>query len=208
MVYGDDHNPYARLRAPPPPEELPLRFLRAGKGDPVEGQRRYEATLKWRAENGIDTILTEPHPNFELIKANYPHYFHLRGRNGEPVFFEQPPKTNLQAMRVGGVTLDGLLHHYAMVTEYQWQAIERGDMARSITILDLEGMRMMDFVGECVDYVRKCSEFTGQHYPERAGFVYVINVPGWFAMIWNVGKSKNAPVIRFGSNVHPSNCCM
>ena len=55
-------------------------------------------------------------------------------------------------------------------------------------MLDLKGMRMMDFVGDCVEYVRKCSEFTGQHYPERAGFVFVINVPGWFAMIWNVGK--------------------
>ena len=47
---------------------------------------------------------------------------------------------------------------------------------------------MTDFVGECVDYVRKCSEFTGQHYPERAGTVLVINVPGWFKMIWNVVK--------------------
>merc|ERR1712232_453593 len=72
--------------------------------------------------------------------------------------------------------------------EFGWQCVERDDSARSITILDLEGMRMRDFVGECVEYVRKCSDFTGQHYPERAGHVFVINVPGWFAMIWNVVK--------------------
>jgi hypothetical protein len=75
-----------------------------------------------------------------------------------------------------------------MVTEFQWQCIERDDFARSITVLDLEGIRMMDFVGECVEYVKKCSAFTGQHYPERAGFVFVINTPGWFQMIWNVVK--------------------
>lgn len=180
--------PFQPLPAPVPPDDLPVRFLRAGKGDPLEGRRRYDATLRWRQEHGIDHILTDPHPDFDLIKRNYPHYYHLRGRNGEPVFYELPPKTNLQAMKDGGVVLEGLLHHYAMVTEFQWQFVERNDLARSITILDLEGMRMRDFVGECVEYVRKCSEFTGQHFPERAGFVFVINVPAWFAMIWNVVK--------------------
>jgi CRAL/TRIO domain len=173
---------------PPPPQQLPVRFLRAGKGDPVEGQRRYEATLQWRKEHGIDTILLEPHPNFELIKQHYPHYFHLRGKNGEPVFFEQPPKTNLAALKSGGIDLKGLVRHYAMVTEFQWQFIEPDDLARSITVLDLEGMRMRDFVGECVEYVKMCSQFTGQHYPERAGHVIVVNVPRWFSMIWNVVK--------------------
>ena len=174
------------LPCPPPPEELPDRFLRAGKGDPVEGRRRYEATLAWRKAHDIDHILTDPHPDFDLIKRNYPHYFHFRGRNGEPIFIEQPPKTNLKAMKEGGVTLDGLLRHYAMVTEFQWQCVERDDFARSITILDLEGMGMKDFVGECIEYVRRCSEFTGQHYPERAGFVFVINVPFFFSVIWKV----------------------
>ena len=119
---------------------------------------------------------------------HYPHYYHLKGRKGEPVFFELPPKTNLAAMRKGGIDINTLLRHYAMVTEFQWQFVERDDYARSITVIDLEGIRMTDFVGECVDYVRKCSEFTGQHYPERAGTVLVINVPGWFKMIWNVVK--------------------
>jgi len=73
-----------------------------------------------------------------------------------------------------------------MVTEFQWQCVERDDFAKSITVLDLEGMRMMDFVGECVEYVKKASAFTGQHYPERAGYVLVVNVPGWFQMIWKV----------------------
>ena len=60
---------YSRLAPPLPPKELPLRFLRAGKNDPIEGQRRYEATLQWRKENGMDTILMEAHPNFDLIKS-------------------------------------------------------------------------------------------------------------------------------------------
>mmetsp|Transcript_14913 Transcript_14913/g.24093 ORF Transcript_14913/g.24093 Transcript_14913/m.24093 type:complete len:474 (+) Transcript_14913:526-1947(+) len=186
--YSSTGTSFGGIRAPQAPEELPLRFLRAGKGDPVEGRRRYEATLKWRKEHGIDSILLDAHPNFELIKKHYPHYYHLRGHKGEPVFFEQPPKTNLAALKAGGIDLPGLVHHYTMITEFQWQFIERDDLARSITVLDLEGMRMRDFVGECVEYVKMCSQFTGQHYPERAGHVIVVNVPRWFSMIWNVVK--------------------
>lgn len=176
---ADPTNPFARIYAPPPPKELPVRFLRAGKGDPIEGQRRYEATLQWRKENKIDGILFEAHPMFEMVKRHYPHYFHLRGKQGEPVFFEQPPKTDLAALRAGGMDLDRLVRHYAMVTEFGWQFVEKNDFARAITVLDLEGMRMMDFAGEVIEYVKMCSTFTGQHYPERAGHVIVINVPRW-----------------------------
>jgi hypothetical protein len=183
-----DKEQFGGIPAPPAPQELPLRFLRAGKNDPKEGRRRYEATLQWRKEHGIDTILLEAHPNFELIKEHYPHYYHLKGHHGEPVFFEQPPKTNLHALKKGGIDLHNLVRHYTMVTEFQWQFIERDDLARSITVLDLEGMGMRDFVGECVEYVKMCSQFTGQHYPERAGHVIVVNVPRWFSMIWNVVK--------------------
>jgi len=182
------HNPFTRVHAPPAPQELPIRFLRAGKGDPIEGQRRYEATLQWRKEYDVDNILFEAYPLFEMIKKNYPHYYHLRGKQGEPVFFELPPKTNMTALKAGGIDLLRLVRHYTMVTEFQWQFVERGDFTQSITVLDLEGMRMMDFAGEVIEYVKMCSQFSGQHYPERAGHVIVVNVPRWFAMIWKVIK--------------------
>lgn len=181
-------NPFRNLPPPPPPEELPLRFLKAGKDDAEEGKRRYAETLQWRKDHGMDTVLVKPHPHFEIIKKSYPHFFHQTGQNGSPVFYEQPPKTNLKAMKAAGVTMDGLLHHYAMITEFGWQFVERSDAGRSIFIIDLEGMRMRDFVGDCVDYVKQCSKFTGQHYPERAGFIFVVNVPFWFQTIWNVVK--------------------
>lgn len=179
QLSSKSHNPFLRCPAPAAPIELPVRFLRAGKGDPTEGQRRYEATLQWREEHNINAILFEAHPNYEIIKKHYPHYFHLRGKQGEPVFFEQPPKTDLAALKAAGVTLPALVRHYTMVTEFQWQFLETNDFARSITVLDLEGIRLSDFVGEVVEYVKLCSKFTGQHYPERAGHVIVINVPRW-----------------------------
>ena len=178
-----------RPRPPPlPPTELPLRFLRAGKNCPEQGLRRYKATLDMRREERLDTILREPSPLFSLIKKHYPHYCHLKGKNGEPCFYEQPPKTNLKALRDGGVNLESLLRHYKYITEYQWQWCERDDLQHSIYVIDLKGIRMMDFAGESVDFVKRASAFSAQHYPERAGFVFVVNVPSWFKLIWNVVK--------------------
>lgn len=168
------------LKQPPPPKEVPLRFMHAAKGDPIEGRRQYEQTLAWRNEHGMDDILFEPHPDFELIKQNYPYYYHLRGRKNEPVYIEFPPKTDLKALRAGGVDLQSLLRHYAMVNEFGWQYVERDDFATSLYIIDLGGVRVMDFVGDVVKFVRKASLFTRDHYPERCGTVMVINVPSWF----------------------------
>jgi hypothetical protein len=75
-----------------------------------------------------------------------------------------------------------------MFTEYGWQRMSPDDNAKSVYIIDLDGIRLGDFVGETVDFVKKASAFTGQHYPERAGYVMVINVPSWFKLIWNVVK--------------------
>lgn len=197
MIRGGTSSPVGSMAAearlsqsfdpPPPPEETPLRFIRAGKGDPVVGRQRYEQTLKWRKLHGMNTILKEPAHDFEIIKSHYPHYFHLKGKNGETCYYENPPKTNLKALREGGVNLHRLLRHYAMITEFHWQVLDRNDLGNSIYIIDLKGIRVTDFVGECVDFVRKASEFTGQHYPERAGYVFVVNVPTWF-------KGKNQTI--------------
>jgi hypothetical protein len=70
----------------------------------------------------------------------------------------------------------------------QWQYLIRDDLTTSIYVIDLEGIRFGDFVGEVVDFVKQASQLSAQHYPERAGFVFVINVPVWFKVIWNVIK--------------------
>jgi hypothetical protein len=179
-----------QLPAPPPlpPTNLPLRFLRAGKNNREEGLRRYQETLQWRSSEKIDIILREPSPNFDIIKRHYPHFHHLTGKNGEPCFYEQPPKTDLKALRAGGVTLAKLLRHYTMITEFQWQYLQRDDLMTSIYVIDLDGIRLGDFVGEVVDFVKTASKLSAQHYPERAGCVFVINVPAWFKIIWSVVK--------------------
>lgn len=69
-----------------------------------------------------------------------------------------------------------------------WTKIESGEDGRSIYVIDLEGIGFRDFAGEVVDFTKRASFFTAEHYPERSGSIFVINVPSWFSIIWSVVK--------------------
>eukprot|EP00560_Eucampia_antarctica_P005045 CAMPEP_0197837206 /NCGR_PEP_ID=MMETSP1437-20131217/31448_1 /TAXON_ID=49252 ORGANISM="Eucampia antarctica, Strain CCMP1452" /NCGR_SAMPLE_ID=MMETSP1437 /ASSEMBLY_ACC=CAM_ASM_001096 /LENGTH=333 /DNA_ID=CAMNT_0043444057 /DNA_START=39 /DNA_END=1040 /DNA_ORIENTATION=- len=174
--------------------QLPIRFLRAEKGNFEKGKKRFEETLEWRKENKMDEILQAEWAHFDTVKENWPHYFHLRGKQNEPVYYEMPPKMKLKPMRAAGLKMKDLLHHYALVTEFMWQYIESSEEGKSIYVIDLQGMGFWDFAGEIIDFCRKASKFTQQHYPERAGTIFVINVPTFFQVIYNVMKPMADPV--------------
>lgn len=153
----------------------------------------------------MDVILTKPHPHINLIKEHYPHYFHLRGKNNECCYYEKPAKMNLPEIKKGGIDTEGLLRHYAICCEYMWRNIEPSEDGKSIYVIDLDGIGIRDFAGEVVDFVKRASSFTGAHYPERSGAIYIINVPSWFSVIWNVVKpmvddvtKKKITIMRYG----------
>lgn len=172
------------------------RFIAAEKGDEEKGRQRYLNTLEWRKENGIDSILVTPHPTFETIKKYYPQYFQGRTRDGLPVYYERPGKIDLPALKREGLSIDDLLRHYMYITEYTWRVIEPSDSGRSITVLDVTGIGMYDLGGEVLDFIKRASAFTGAHYPERSAHIFIINIPGWFNMIWRMVKPLIDPVTR------------
>ena len=67
----------------PPP--LP-RFIRCEKGDVEKGTARWQETLRFRAEYGMNTILDERDAKFAFIMKHYPHFFHGRSLGGHPVY--------------------------------------------------------------------------------------------------------------------------
>lgn len=175
---------------------VPKRFVLAEKGDEVKALVRYEETMAWRREEKLSGILFQPSPAFKTIKENYPHYYHKRGKHGEPVYYEKPGKINLKALKGAGLNLDDLMHNYLMVTEFLWQVIETDDNKKCISVIDVEGIGISDFRGEAVEYVKKAAAVSGKHYPERCAYIFVINIPSWFNMIWNVVKNMIDEVTR------------
>ena len=196
---------HGSFRAPATQTLPPPRFIAAEKGNIIAAQRRYQETIAWRERMGMDGILSLPHPHFDMIKRNYPHFYHLRGRNNEPCYYESPPKMKLAPMRTAGISMDDLLRHYAITCEFMWTHIEPSDSGKSIYVIDLAGIGMRDFGGDVADFVKRTSAFTSAHYPERSGSIFIINVPSWFSIIWNTVKPwvdevtrKKIKILRYG----------
>lgn len=69
-----DADPILAKTPPPPgpedldPEKPNQRYIVGCLGDMEEAKRRWKLSLEWRREEGIDAILDEPQPYFDLIK--------------------------------------------------------------------------------------------------------------------------------------------
>lgn len=93
-----------------------------------------------------------------------------------------------------GVTLPALLFHYQSVSEFLWEYICPDDNGRSVTILDLDGLKLKQLTGEVMSFIRAANGFYGQHFPERAAHIILINVPSVFNVGWRMVSKFIDPI--------------
>ena len=167
--------------------KIPQRFIDGCDGNLVEARRRWDATRKWRREEGVDHILHEKQPHFFKIKECYPHYHAGRGKGGHVCFWERPGDLQLEELNRVGITTDDLVRHWIFTTEYQWVVLLENDQtAKSIAVIDVKGTGLMDLAGTRLDYIKKTVAFANHHYPERSHVVYIVNA-GWvFTSVWSI----------------------
>jgi hypothetical protein len=182
---------YLKSGAVPP---LSQRFLNADKGNEAKATSRWQKTMEWRKANGINTIMRRPHPHFETLKEFFPHFYHLQGKSGSKVYIEKSGAIDLKALKARGLGLDELIYHYMFITEFLWTYLDPSEEGRSVTVLDVKGIGMKDVGGEVIKFIKAASAFCGQHYPERGGHIYIVNVPMWFSGVWKLIKVFLDPV--------------
>ncbi|CAM9691831.1 unnamed protein product [Chrysoparadoxa australica] len=166
--------------------ELPIRYIKGMGGDLVEARRRYIESLKWREEYKVDGLLSEAQPHFDAIKKYYPHFVYKRAKNGSLCYYEIPGQTNLPKLRENGVDLDALVRHYIYITEFIWRELDTGEEAKLLTMMDLKGVKVSQFVGEVKTFMVAAAKLIGAHYPERSFKIFILNAPWWFNMVWKV----------------------
>ncbi len=64
------------------------------------------------------------------------------------MYYEQPGKINLSALKRAGLGLEELVRHYMFITEYLWKVVEPSETGRTVSVLDIAGIGMSDFGGE------------------------------------------------------------
>lgn len=171
---------------------MPLRFYDSEDGDYAKAYQRWDATFRWRAEMHADLALDEPHPEYELIKKCYPHYFCGHCKEGYLCYYVQPGGMNVQRMKDEGISEARFLWHIMWCLEYVFTHIQRRQTDRLFVILDMGGVSMGDLVGDVMALVKKAVGMMGTHYPERSFKICILNVPAWFNVIFKAIK----PLLR------------
>ena len=138
-------------------------------------------------------MLLKPHLHFDLIKKHSIQYYHKRTKNNTIVYYEKPGSMNLKELKKYNIGEAELLYHFIYITEYLWCKMDATPLARVMSILDLNGIGMSDFTGPVMDMVRKVSDITKQHYPERSYQIVIINAPWAFQAIFKVIKQFMDP---------------
>jgi hypothetical protein len=156
---------------------------------------RWRDTLKWREDKKADYILTVPHPEYDVVQTYYPQSWYCRDKAGHIVYIERPGGVDLNTMKKNGISVQKLLWHYMYCCEYLWQVTSPKETDRLTTILDLQGVRLLNIVGNVRKFITLCVTMTSTHYPARGHKLFIINSPSWFGTIWSWVKPMLNPAI-------------
>mmetsp|Transcript_24667 Transcript_24667/g.51622 ORF Transcript_24667/g.51622 Transcript_24667/m.51622 type:complete len:398 (-) Transcript_24667:996-2189(-) len=180
--------------SPEDPDGIPSRFLNMKKGDREGAKEAFEGHLSWREENDVDTVLSRPHPQFDVCKAMAPHYFAGHDVKGNIVFVQRPAMLDFELMRKNNATIDDLLNHYIYVIEYCWNILEDGPPEGVMTnVLDMSGLSFRSMKNqEYIGFGKKFVNMMSSNYPGRSYKTLIVNAPKWFHGLFKLFK----PLLR------------
>ena len=175
------------------PDGIPERFLRMHKGNRQHAKDAFIATVQWRLENEVDTILSRAHPIYDLCKKIFPHYFAGHDPNGNPIVVQRPGCIDFDLARKLQVSMDDLLLHYVYILEYCWNILEPGPDAVMTSVIDMKNVGLRQCLhAEMRDFIQKSVGVISENYPQRSHRTLVINAPGWFGRLFKILK----PLLR------------
>lgn len=169
-----------------------LRFLKARKFDLDKTVHMWVEMLKWRKENGVDTIFQDfVYDEFEEVQHYYPHGYHGVDKGGRPVYIERLGKIELNKL-MSVTTVDRFLKYHiqgfekTFLEKYPACSIAaKRHIDSSTTILDVQGLSWMSFGKIAKDLVMRMLRIDENNYPETLHHMYIINAGGGFKCLWN-----------------------
>ncbi|KAG1690212.1 hypothetical protein DVH05_028286 [Phytophthora capsici] len=174
--------------------EIPPAFLVAENGNVVKALERYQATLEWRKQMRVDTILTVPQTHYNTIKTHYTQFLHKHDKLGHPLYFEKIGSINVRKLKKCGVSQETLFNHYLFAMEFTLKyaahricscdACFASQTQKLCIVMDARGMGVRDVGGESFEFIRRCMGVMQRHYPQRSFRIFIVNVPSWFGIAW------------------------
>ena len=169
------------------PDGIPTRYLKMQNYNREKAKTALEATIKWREENEINTILARPHPKFDKVKRVFPHYFCGRDDTNHVILLQRPGAIDLPSAYANELEGKDLLYHYIYVNEYLWQILEPRADETMTSIIDLSGINLSVLrKPELLNIVQTFCSTMDAHFPQRSHKTLLINAPKWFGAIYKL----------------------
>lgn len=161
----------------------PPSYFFIGNSEQV-ARRKWAATLQWRALQGMDTILSEPPPNYELINRFVPTSLHTRDKKGNLVLIERWGSVNLEALKEHGLTNEDFLQHYRFQIEWLWSVAAPKEDEKVTLIMDVGNVTMDQITPSVISFIQKRVLIGCEHFPNRGAHLIVVNIPSWWQYGW------------------------
>jgi len=157
---------------------------------------------EWYAANKIGTILQHFPTKVELLDRLVPHAFQGVDVHGHPVYIERAgaldPYVLMSQFADNEILMSHVWGQEHQIRRCEESAAARGLPAGSIerftTLMDLKGMSMSHRA--CLKFTKKITEWDEKYYPERMGYVIVVNAPTIFSFFWAIVKPWLNPVTK------------
>ncbi|KAI7842782.1 hypothetical protein COHA_003528 [Chlorella ohadii] len=167
------------------------RFLRARQHDLKRAQAMFLAHLKWREENGIDTILTDFHfEERDAFLALYPQGYHKTDKMGRPVYIQHLGAIKIK--QLAEITTEDRMirfhvQEYERCLKYIFPSCSKKagkHIDQTFAIMDVKGVGLKHLTGDVKSMLSRITETDQNNYPETLGKTVIINAPTVFKMIW------------------------
>jgi hypothetical protein len=170
------------------PDGIPRRYLKMQHDNRERAKAALEATVEWRKQHDVNTILARPHPKFDVCKEVFPHYFCGHDDSNHVILLQRPGLINLPLAHANGLTGEDLLFHYIYEMEYLWQVMEKENPDATMTsVIDLTGLNIAVLrKAELMSVAKMFVSTMDAHFPQRSHKTFLINAPKWFGGIYKL----------------------
>ena len=168
------------------------RFHSVWGAQPDDAAARWRASMRWRADQRMDSALGCPQPFFHFSKGAYPHAFHKRCRDGSLLHLERADHfaALVSACAAAEVPAEEAAMHVARLNEYLASLDPRPfPGGRVVRIVDCEDLSLWQMSSSVVTFARVFARTVGAHYPERSSKILVVNAPSSFALVFSLLSS-------------------